>query len=93
MPPLPSLLNNCIVKSDIKINLSNLKTYCKYCIDALGEKKGKEAYFPNKKDRIIAHLKKCPHFLNATTAEEQAEIFELMLDDNSSTKKKCMHTI
>ncbi|CAG8810430.1 16799_t:CDS:2, partial [Cetraspora pellucida] len=88
MPPLPTLLNDCIVKSNIKINQSNLQTYCKYCINALGKEQEKRNYFPNKKDRIILHLKKCPHFLNATTAEKQAEIFELIPDNNSSTKKK-----
>ncbi|CAG8629436.1 7_t:CDS:2, partial [Scutellospora calospora] len=67
---------------------SNLKTFCKYCINALGEEEGKNTYFPNKKDQIILHLKKCLHFLDATIAKEQAEIFKLISDNNSSTKKR-----
>ncbi|CAG8538736.1 2542_t:CDS:2 [Dentiscutata erythropus] len=51
MPPLPSLLNNYIIKTNIKINTSNFKTHCKSCVDALGEEEGKKVYFPNKKDQ------------------------------------------
>jgi hypothetical protein len=51
----------------------------------LGEEEGKKKCFPNKKDRIILHLKKCPHFVAKTTAEELEEIFKLLEDNNSST--------
>jgi hypothetical protein len=86
MPPLPTLLSDCIVKTTIKINQSNVKTFCKYCIDVLGEEEGKKIYFPNKKDRIVLHLKKCNNFLSVTTPEKQAEIFASA--DNLSTKKR-----
>ncbi|RGB28286.1 ribonuclease H-like domain-containing protein [Rhizophagus diaphanus] len=33
MPPLPSLLNQYIVRTDIKVNKSNLKTFCKPYIE------------------------------------------------------------
>ncbi|CAG8789027.1 19699_t:CDS:1, partial [Racocetra fulgida] len=58
MPILPSLLNKYIIKSNIKLNQSNYKTFCKYCVEVLGEEEGKKNYFPNKKYRILQHLKK-----------------------------------
>ena len=82
---LSSILSKFIVKSDTKLNKSNFKTYCKSCIEELGEEDGKKKFFPNKKDRIILHFKKCPHFVTKTTAEERAEIFDLLEDNNSST--------
>ena len=53
-------------------------------------------FFPNKKDRIIQHFKKCPHFVTKTTAEERAEIFKLLENDNSLTstipsKRSCKY--
>ncbi len=83
--PLPSILSKFIVRSDTKLNKSNFKTYCKPCIEELGEEDGKKNFFPNKKDRIILHFKKCSHFVTKTTAEERAEIFDLLEDNNSST--------
>ena len=76
--PLPPLLNQHIIRTDIKINKSNFKTFCKPCVEELGDEEGKKTWFPNKKDRIIQHFKKCPNFVNATTAEEREEIFKLL---------------
>src|SRR3989337_4251006 len=83
--PLPSILTQYIVRSEVKINKTNFKIYCKSCIEELGEEEGQKKFFPNKKDRIISHLKKCPHFVAKTTAEERAEILNLLEDSNSST--------
>src|SRR4051812_32095135 len=83
--PLPSILNKYIVRSEIKLNKSNFKIFCKPCIEELEEDEGKKIFFPNKKDRIIVHLKKCSHFVATTTAEERTEIFELLEDNNSLT--------
>ena len=82
--PLPSILSKHIVRSDIKLNKTNFKTYCKSCIEELGEEEGTKICFPNKKDRIIQHLKKCKHFTVKITAEEQEEIFKLLEGNNSS---------
>ena len=84
MPTLSDLLNDYIVKTKERINQSNLKTYCKCCIDALGEEEGKIIHFPNKTDRIVQHLKKCTHFLAATTPDIRNEIFLL----SSSNEKQ-----
>ena len=81
--PLPFILTQYIVRTEIKLNKSNFKTYCRPCIEELGEEEGQKKFFPNKKDRIIQHFKKCPHFFTKTTAEERAEIFKL-LENNSS---------
>ena len=86
--PLSSILNQYIVRSEIKLNKSNFKTYCKPCIEELGEEEGKKNFFPNKKDRIVSHFKKCLHFVAKTTAEESAEIFNLLEKDNSTILKK-----
>ncbi|CAB4445691.1 unnamed protein product [Rhizophagus irregularis] len=37
IPPLPAILNDYIIKTKEKLNQSNLKTYCRCCIEALGE--------------------------------------------------------
>ena len=37
------------IVTDIKINKSNFKTYCKPCIEVLEEEKGRKIYFPIKK--------------------------------------------
>lgn len=90
MPQLPSILDEFIIKTKEKINQSNFKTYCKCCISALGEEKGKSIFFPNKKDRIIQHLKKCTHFLEVTTPEIQDEIFSLLKsNENQKEKRSC----
>ncbi|CAB4419430.1 unnamed protein product [Rhizophagus irregularis] len=52
MPPLPAILNDYIIKTKEKLNQSNLKTYCRCCIEALGEEVGRRNCFPNKTDRI-----------------------------------------
>ena len=62
MPQLPAIFDEFIIKSKERLNQSNLKTYCKCCIDALGEEDGKKNFFPNKTDRILQNLKKCTHF-------------------------------
>src|SRR4051812_8242811 len=41
-----------IIRTEIKINKSNFKTYCKACIEELGEEEGGKTWFPNKRDRI-----------------------------------------
>ena len=83
--PLPSLLNPYIVRTEIKINQYNFKIYCKPCIEELGEEEGSKTFFPNKRDRIIQHFKKCPNFTTKTTAEERTEIFKLLESKNLST--------
>ena len=43
MPQLPAIFDEFIIKSKERLNQSNLiKTYCKCCIDALGEKDHQE---------------------------------------------------
>ena len=49
----------------------------------LGEEEGQKICFPNKKDRIIQHFKKCPNFL-AKTNEERERIFGLLQSNASS---------
>src|SRR6185503_1606355 len=67
--PLHVLLTKYIVRTEEKVNKSNLKTYCKSCIEELGDEEGRKTWFPNKTDRIIQHLKKCSHFLAKTNKE------------------------
>jgi hypothetical protein len=89
MPPLPVSLDQYIIKSKERLNKSNLKVYCKACIEILGQDEGKKFFFPNKTDRIILHFKKCIHFVQKTTPEERREIFGLSKDsDISQTKRK-----
>ena len=96
MPPLPAILNDYIIKTKEKLNQSNLKTYCKCCIEVLGEE-GKRTCFPNKTDRIVLHLKKCSYFSAKTTSEIQNEIFSLITKNNDNDsenlellgKRKC----
>ncbi|PKY61299.1 hypothetical protein RhiirA4_449822 [Rhizophagus irregularis] len=88
MPPISELLNNYIIKTKEKLNQSNLKTYCKCCIDVLGEEEGKRICFPNKTDRIVQHLKKCTHFLAATTPEKRDEIFSLLKNNDKELENK-----
>ena len=68
--PLPSFLSKHIIKTEEKVNKSNLKTFCKACIKVLGEEEGRKILFPNKTDRIVQHFKKCTHFLAKTNEEE-----------------------
>ena len=94
--PLPVILTQYIVRTEIKLNKSNFKTYCRPCIEELEEEEGQKKFFPNKKDRIIQHFKKCPHFVTKTTAEERAEIFKLLENDSPLTsmipsKRSCKY--
>ncbi|CAB4429163.1 unnamed protein product [Rhizophagus irregularis] len=84
MPPLPSLLAPYIIRTDIKVNKSNLKTFCKPCIEELGEEEGQKTWFPNKKDRIVQHFKKCTNFFAQTNEEQRKEIFELLQTNNNN---------
>ncbi|RHZ82237.1 hypothetical protein Glove_110g32 [Diversispora epigaea] len=84
MAPLPFLLEEYIIKTDEKINKCNVKVYCKPCIKSLGDIEGRKNWFPNKKDRIIAHFKKCKNFLNETTPEKREEIFNLQNNNNTN---------
>ena len=86
--PLPEILNDYIIKTKERLNSSNVKTYCKCCIEALGEEEGGKNCFPNKKDRIVAHLKKCSHFIAKTTPEIRNEIFSLT-ENLELSKRKC----
>ena len=52
---LHPLITKYIIRTDIKVNKSNLKTYCKPCIEELGEEEEHKIWFPNKKDQIIIH--------------------------------------
>src|SRR3989337_2567834 len=85
MPPLPSILDEYIVKTNERINKCNIKIYCKSCINVLGEVEGAKKWFPNKKDCIIAHLKKCVNFVAETTPEIREQIFELAQCNNNTT--------
>lgn len=99
MPPLPAILNDYIIKTKEKLNQSNLKTYCRCCIEALGEEVGRRNCFPNKTDRIVLHLKKCSYFSAKTTPEIQNEIFSLITKNNDLEnlellgKRKCKQFI
>ncbi len=75
--PLHVLLTKYIVRTEEKVNKSNLKTYCKSYIEELGEEEGYKTWFPNKTDRIIQYLKKCSHFLVKTNEGEREKIFGL----------------
>ena len=95
MPQLSSILDEFIIKSKEKLNQSNLKTYCKCCVEALGEENGKKTCFPNKTDRILKHLKKCKYFLEEVAPEIQDEIFSLSKSsvesktENQQAKRSC----
>ncbi|KAF0534961.1 hypothetical protein F8M41_009753 [Gigaspora margarita] len=86
--PLPLLLENHIIKSTERFSKSNIKVYCKACVEVLGENEGKKNCFPNKTDRIIQHLKKCVHFTNKMTPEEKEEIFALSNNKEISSEKR-----
>ena len=85
---LLSLLAKYIVKTEVKVNKCNLKTFCKLCIDILGEEKGCKTQFSNKSDRIIQHFKKCLNFFAKTTVEEREGIFQTNLIQ-STIKRPC----
>ncbi len=90
----PSLLNQYIIRTEIKINQCNFKTYCKLCIEELEEEEGSKIFFPNKRDRIIQHFKKCPNFTTKTTAKEHMEIFKLLeLTSIILNKRLCKYSI
>lgn len=88
MPPISDILNEYIIKTKEKLNTSNVKTYCKCCIESLGEEEGKKIFFPNKTDRVLLHLKKCPHFIEKTTPEERNQVFSLSKDNNERQNKR-----
>src|SRR5690348_17188904 len=79
--PLPVTIEEFIIKTNEKINKSNYKVYCKPCVKVLGEIEGKKTGFPNKKDHLITHFKKCIHFFNETP-EKREEIFNLLQKNN-----------
>src|SRR6266542_6246638 len=87
MPLLSTILKDYIVKIKEKLNQSNLKTYCKSCIDILGEEEEKKNFFPNKTDRILLHLKKCTNFVAKTTHKIRNEIF-LLSKNNSNLQSE-----
>ncbi len=92
--PLSSLLNQYIVRTEIKINQCNFKIYCKPYIEELEEEEGSKKFFPNKRDRIIQYFKKCPNFTIKTTAEERTEIFKLLESTSIiPNKKPCKYNI
>ena len=86
--PLSSLLEKYIVRTEVKVNKCNLKTFCKPCIDVLGEEEGRKTWFPNKSDHIIQHFKKCPNFFAKITKEEREGIFQTNLTQ-STIKRPC----
>ncbi|RHZ77325.1 hypothetical protein Glove_181g8 [Diversispora epigaea] len=83
--PLPVIIEEFIIKTNEKINKSNHKVYCKSCVKVLGEIEGKKTSFPNKKDRLIIHFKKCINFFNETTPEKREEIFNLLQKNNTNS--------
>ncbi|CAG8808693.1 25324_t:CDS:1, partial [Racocetra persica] len=42
------------------------------------EVEGSKFWFPNKKDQIVSHFKKCAYFFTETTPEEREKIFNLV---------------
>ena len=88
MPRLSISLDKYIIKTKEKLNKSNLKVYCKACIEILGQDEGKKIFFPNKTDRIILHLKKCANFAQKTLPEERRKIFGLSKDSDVQTLGK-----
>jgi hypothetical protein len=88
MPPISDILNEYIIKTKEKLNASNVKTYCKCCIESLGEEEGKKIFFPNKTDRILLHLKKCTHFIEKTTPDIRDQIFLLSKNNNEKQGKQ-----
>lgn len=88
MPPISDILNEYIIKSKEKLNASNVKTYCKCCIESLGEEEGEKIFFPNKTDRILLHLKKCTHFIEKTTPDIRDQIFSLSKNNNENQGKR-----
>jgi len=86
---ISDILNEYIIKSKERLNASNVKTYCKCCVEALGEEEGKKIFFPNKTDRILIHLKKCTHFVEKTTPEIRDQIFSLSKDNEKQGKRLC----
>ena len=58
------LLTKYIVRTEEKINKSNLKTFCKACIKVFGKEEGCKTSFSNKTDRIIQHFKNVHIFLS-----------------------------
>ena len=98
MLTLSDLLNDYIVKTKERLNQSNLKTYCKCCIEILGEVEEKKTYFPNKTDRIVQHLKKWTDFFAATIPDIRSEIFLLSSSGNNEkqpvvSKRSCKFLI
>ena len=85
---LPSLLAKYIVRTEVKVNKCNLKTFCKLCVEILGEEEGHKTQFLNKTDCIIQHFKKCPNFFAKTTMKEREEIFQTNLTQNT-IKRPC----
>ena len=52
----------------------------------LGEEERQKTWFPNKKDRIVQHLKKCPNFFAKTNEEEREKVFAILQPNaNSNT--------
>ncbi|CAG8725055.1 7930_t:CDS:1, partial [Scutellospora calospora] len=86
--PLSILLERHIIKSNEKLGKSNVKVFCKVCVDILGEEADKGNSFPNKMDRIIQHLKKCVHFVEKMTPEETDEIFALTNNNKEILNEK-----
>jgi len=48
----PSIIKY-VIRTDIKVNKSIHKIYCRPRIEELGEEEGQKTWFLNKKDRII----------------------------------------
>lgn len=87
--PLSILLTRHIIKSTERFSKSNVKVYCKACVEVLGEEEGKKkTCLPNKTDRIVQHLKSCAHFVGRTTAEERTEIFALSTNNERTSNEK-----
>ncbi|KAF0550220.1 hypothetical protein F8M41_024796 [Gigaspora margarita] len=86
--PLSHLLEKHIIKSTKRFSKSNIKVYCKACVEVLGKNEGKKNCFPNKMNRIIQHLKKCIHFADKMLPEEKEKIFTLPNNKGTSNKKR-----
>ncbi|KAF0524684.1 hypothetical protein F8M41_015062 [Gigaspora margarita] len=85
--PLSILLESHIIKSNEKLSKSNIKVFCKACVEVLGAEAGKKITLSNKMDRIIQHLKKCVHFVEKMIPEEKDKIFSLSKDNDLNEKR------
>ena len=52
------------------------------------KEEGCKIWFPNKKDRIVQHFKKCPNFLAKTIEKERENVFAILQPSNDIIPQK-----